>query len=152
MLEPEQYPSTPRTPISKSLALFPNPITNQRIHAMITRTKTPQLHFLPILNLLRIAVPPLHRHLAIRIGVHQNIKRAVTLQLRQERHRRRDLPEDRLDLGLDLDLGLLGWGRRAAGLGDVVFLVDGALRGGFFGGGFREYLDLQDDDFVRSIA
>jgi hypothetical protein len=95
---------------------------------MIARTKTPQLHLLPILNLLRIAVPPLHRHLAIRIRINQHVERAVALQLRQERHRRRDLSEDGLDLRLDLGFRLLSGRRRsAAGLGNVVLFVDGTL-------------------------
>ena len=104
---------------------------------MITRTKTPQLHLLPILNLLRIAVPPLHGHLAIRIRIHQHVERAVALQLRQECHRRRDLPEYGLDLCLDLGFRLFGGrSRRGAGLLDIVLFVDGALGGGFLGGGF----------------
>lgn len=90
---------------------------------MIARAKTPQLHLLPILNLLSIAVTPLHRHLAIGIRVHQDVKRAIALQLRQECHRRRDLSEDGLDLRLDLDLGFLSRGRGAAGLrGGVLFI------------------------------
>ena len=104
---------------------------------MITRTETPQLHLLAILDLLGVAVSPLHRHLAIGVRVHKHVERAVALQLRQERHRRRDLPEDGLDLGLDLGLGLLGrsWRTVTTGAGsrDVVLLVGGALGGGFLG-------------------
>jgi hypothetical protein len=81
---------------------------------MITRTKTPQLHLLPILNLLRIAVSPLHRHLAVRIRIHQYIEGTITLQLRQESNGCRDLSEDGLDLGLDFCFGFFYGGRGIA--------------------------------------
>ena len=78
---------------------------------MIIRTKAPQLHLLPILNLLRIAISPLHWYFTIGIRIHQHIKRAIPIQLRQERNGSRDLAEDALDLGLDFWLGFLrcGW-------------------------------------------
>lgn len=93
---------------------------------MITRTKTPQLDLLPILNLLRITIPPLHRHLAIRIRIHQDVERAIALQLRQKRHRGRDLSKDGLNLCLDLRLCLLRRWLRAV-VRDGVFLVGGFL-------------------------
>jgi hypothetical protein len=134
----------PQTPIPKPKppALLPNPIANQRIHTMIARAETPQLHLLPVLDLLRIAIAPLHRHLAIGIRIHQHVERAVAVQLRQERHRRRDLPEDRLDLGLDLDLGLLDR-RRGRRVRRRVLLVSGSPRRGFLRRRPREDLDLQ---------
>jgi len=81
---------------------------------MITRTKTPQLDLLPILDLLRIAVAPLQRHLGIRVRVDEDVERTVAVQHRQERHGRGDLSEDGLDLVLDL-LFRLFW------RGDVIF-------------------------------
>jgi hypothetical protein len=73
---------------------------------MITRSKTPQLNLLPILNLLRIAVAPLQRHVRVRIRVYENIECAVTVELRKKGHRGGDLPEDCLDFFLNLFLGL----------------------------------------------
>ena len=84
---------------------------------MTTRTKTPQLHLLPILNLLGIAIPPLQRHLAVRIGVHQHVERAVAVERREEGHGCCDLAEYGLDVGLDLSFGFFdrfgGWCRGA---------------------------------------
>jgi len=74
---------------------------------MITRTEAPKLHFLPILDLLRIAVAPLHWHIGVCIGVYQNVECTVTIELWEECDRGRDLPEDRLDFFLDLLFGLL---------------------------------------------
>lgn len=108
------------------LTLSTDPIANQRINLMTIRTETPQLHLLRILDLLRIAIPPLHWYLAIRIRIHQHIKRAIAIQLRQKRHAGRDLAEHRLDLGLQLDFGLLG--RRSRGVvGDGVLFVGGSF-------------------------
>lgn len=86
------------------------PIANQGIDPMITRTKAPQLDLLPILNLLRIAIAPLQRHLTIRIGVHEHVERAVAIQHRQEGHGCGDLSEDGLDLVLDLFFGFFDRG------------------------------------------
>jgi hypothetical protein len=91
--------------IPSFLKLITNPITNKRIDPMITRTKTPQLHPLPIFNLLGITVPPLHRHLTVRIRIHQHVKRAIAFELWEECYRRSDLPENGLYLGLDFCLG-----------------------------------------------
>ena len=97
---------------------------------MITRTKTPQLHLLPIFNVLSIAISPLHWHLAICIGIHQYIERTIALQLRQECDRSCDLPEDRLDFGLDLGFCFLSWRCGNVVWGSVFFI------GSFFGRGF----------------
>ncbi len=76
---------------------------------MTTRTKTPQLHLLPILNLPRIAVAPLHGHLRVRIGVDEDVEGAVAgVELGEEGHRGGDLAEDRLDLGLNFFFGFFG--------------------------------------------
>lgn len=118
-------------------------------------TKPPQLHPFPALNLLGVAVPPLHRHLRVGVGVHQHVEGAVAGQLREEGHRRGDLAEDGGDLGLDFLLGLFGfgfgscrgcavfvgcWGRggAAGGLGDLDLVVLGIYssgKGGRGGGG-----------------
>lgn len=82
---------------------------------MITRTKAPQLDLLPIANLLRVAITPLHRHFAIGIRIHQYIERALAVELWEEGHRRCDLSEDRLDLGLDLCFCFFGCGRGGGG-------------------------------------
>jgi hypothetical protein len=77
---------------------------------MRTRAETPELHLLPILDLLRIAIAPFHWYIAIRIGIDQYVERAVAIELGEEGYRGGDLAEDRLDLGLDLGFGLLGGG------------------------------------------
>ena len=78
---------------------------------MIARAETPQLHLLPILNLLGVAVPPLHRHLRVRVRVDQDVERAIArVELGEEGHRGCDLAEDGLDFELDLLFGFLrGW-------------------------------------------
>ena len=93
--------------------LFPNPVTNQSINFMITCRKTPQLHLLTVLYLFRIAISPLQRHLAIRIRIHENIKRAVAFQLREEGYACRNLAEDGLDLRLDFNFGFFDCGGRS---------------------------------------
>jgi hypothetical protein len=76
---------------------------------MVARTETPQLHLLAILDLLRIAISPLHRHFTIRIRIHQHIERAISIQLWQECDRGRYLAKNRLDLGLDFSFRFLYW-------------------------------------------
>ena len=78
---------------------------------MIARTETPQLHLLSVLNLLRVTVPPFHRHLRVRIRVNQDVERAIPgVELREEGYGGCNLAEDGLDLELDLLLCLLwGW-------------------------------------------
>lgn len=129
------HPIPERLPIPPTFMtppLFPNPITHERINSVITRTKTPQLHLLPILDLSRIAIPPLHGYLAVRICIHQDIKAAVTVKLREEGDRSGDLAEDGLNLGLDLCLSLFYHGRCGAvfGNGRGVLLVGGGAPGG----------------------
>lgn len=77
---------------------------------MIRSAETPQLHPLAVLDLLGIRIPPLDGHIRVGVCVHQDVERAVSVQLRQERHGRGDLPEDGGDFGLDLGLGLFGRG------------------------------------------
>lgn len=95
-------------------------------------TEPPQLHPLPALDLLGVAVAPLHRHVRVRVGVDQHVEGAVARQLREERHRGGDLAEDGGDLGLDLLLGLFGVGGRCGGVRAV--LVGCWRRGGAAGG------------------
>ena len=82
------------------------PITNKRINPMTTRAKTPQLHFLPTLNLPRITVTPLQRHVRICIRIHQDVKGTFPcVELWEKCYGGGDLSEDGLDLGLDLSFG-----------------------------------------------
>lgn len=83
-------------------------ITNQRINPMARCTEAPQLHLLPVLNLLCVAVTPFHGHLGVCVRVDQNVERAVPVEDGQESCRRGDLPEYSLDFVLDLFFGLGG--------------------------------------------
>ena len=74
---------------------------------MVARAEAAQLDALAVLDLLGVAVAPLDGHLAVGVGVDEHVEGAVAVELREERHARRDLPEDGGDLGLDLGLGLL---------------------------------------------
>jgi hypothetical protein len=53
----ETHSLYPQTPYS-----IRQPVADHSVDAVITRTETPQLHFLSILDLLRITVAPLDRH------------------------------------------------------------------------------------------
>ena len=104
---PSVHPFSP-TRVQDPGRHYDSPVTNKRIHPMIARAETPQLHLLPVLNLLRVAVPPFHRHLRVRVRVDQDVKGAVAgIELGQECHGRGDLAEDGLDLELDFLLRLL---------------------------------------------
>jgi hypothetical protein len=92
----------------KDTPLFRQPVANQSIHPMIACTETPELHLLPILNLLRITISPLHRHVGVCIGVYQHVERTIAIELRKESHGCCDLPEYGLYLFLDLLFGLFG--------------------------------------------
>lgn len=96
------------------------PIANKRLNPMRVGTEPPQLHPLPALNLLGVAVPPLHRHLRVRVGVDQHVEGAVARELREESHRGRDLAEDGGDLGLDLLFRLFGVSGRCRGVRAVL--------------------------------
>lgn len=74
---------------------------------MIIRAETPQLHLLSILDLLGITVSPLDGDLRVRIRIHEHVERAIPVEDRQEGHRRCDLPENSLNLLLDLFLCLI---------------------------------------------
>lgn len=78
---------------------------------MIARAKTPQLHLLPVLNLLGVAIPPFHRDLRVRVRVNQDVERAVArVELGEEGHGGGDLAEDGLNLELDFLFRFLGRG------------------------------------------
>ena len=131
---------------------------------MIARAETPQLHLLPILNLLGVAVSPFHRHLRVRVRVDQDVERAIArVELGKEGHGGRDLAEDGLDFELDLLFGFLGGcfgsisafevrrrdGTEGMGKGCLhwrsILLVRWLCRvlGGRFLGGSVEYLDVE---------
>lgn len=99
------FPVPPPRKIKGKAHLKNVPIANTSPHAMHPRTKPPQLHLLPLLNLPRIAIAPLHRHLTIRIRIDKNIKRTWPIQLWQKSHRGGDLSEYRLDFFLDFRFG-----------------------------------------------
>lgn len=58
------------------------PVAHQRIHPMITSTKAPQLHLLPILDLFGVAIAPLNRDIGIGVGIYQHIEGAIAIELR----------------------------------------------------------------------
>lgn len=120
-LEPEANQSEPNTPITRFYVcihphlpppplipgppltcpcLLHNPITHRRLHPMTTRSPAPQHHLLTPINLPRLTISPLHRHLRIPIRIHKHIKRTATIQHRQKRHTRGNLPEQTLNLRL----------------------------------------------------
>ena len=74
---------------------------------MAPRAEPAELDSFRIRDILGVAVAPLHRHVRIGVGVHQHVERAGSIELRQERHGRGDLPEYRLDLSLDLGVGFI---------------------------------------------
>ena len=75
---------------------------------MIARAETPQLHLFPILNLLGVAISPLHRHFRVRVRVDQDVEGAIArIELREEGYGSCDLAEDGLDFELDLLFRLL---------------------------------------------
>jgi hypothetical protein len=84
------------------------PVAHKRVDPVVARAEAPELHFLAILNLLRIAVAPLERHLRVCICIHQYIEGAIPIEHGQEGDRRCNLAEDRLDFRLDLLFRLLG--------------------------------------------
>lgn len=75
---------------------------------MAPRAEAAELDAFGVGNLLGVAVTPLHGHVRIGVGVHEHVERAGSVELRQECHGRGDLPEYRLDLSLDLDVGFVG--------------------------------------------
>lgn len=73
---------------------------------MITCAKTPQLHLLPVLDLLGITIPPFYRYIGVCVCVDKDIECAVPVELWEEGYGGGDLSEDRLDFGLDFLLRL----------------------------------------------
>lgn len=54
------------------------PVADKCIDTVIAGTETAQLHFLAVLNLLRVAVAPLDRYVRVGIGIDQHIECAIT--------------------------------------------------------------------------
>lgn len=77
---------------------------------MIAGAKTPQLHLLPVLDLLGIAIPPFDRHVGVGVGVDEDVEGAVAVELGEKGDGGGDLAEYRLDLRLDFFFGLFGGG------------------------------------------
>jgi hypothetical protein len=73
---------------------------------MVTCAEAPELYLLPVRNITRITVSPLHWHFTICICVDKHVETAVTIELRKKRYGCCDLAEDGLYLFLDLFLGL----------------------------------------------
>ena len=93
-----------------SESLLNIPVRHQRVDAVAVRREAPQHDLLGVLDLLRVTVAPLERHVTIGIGVHQHVECAVAVEHRQESDGSGDLTEKRLDFLLDLCLCLLGGG------------------------------------------
>ena len=74
---------------------------------MIAGAEAPKLDFLPVFDLLGVAVAPLERHFGVGIGIDEHVERAVSVQHRQKGDGCSDLAEYGLDLALDLLLRLL---------------------------------------------
>lgn len=102
------------------------PIAHEGVDAVAGGAEAAQLDALAAGDLLGVAVAPLDGHVAVGVGVDEHVEGAVAAQLRQERHARRDLPEDGRDLRLYLCFGLglcrARWGGAAAA-GAVVAAV-----------------------------
>lgn len=110
---------------------------------MISRTEPPQLNFLPANNLFPAinTVAPLHRHVAVSVGVYEHIEGVgARVELWEEGDAGGDLAEKGGDFGLNFRLGFFGgrsgcWVWCICGGGRGIFLVLGygsrRLRGGF---------------------
>ncbi|PMB65381.1 Ubiquitin carboxyl-terminal hydrolase 14 [Beauveria bassiana] len=104
-----------------------------RVHAVICRAESTQLHALAILNLLGVRVPPLDGHVAVGVGIHEHVEGAVAGQLRQEGDGRGDLAENGGDFGLDLLFRLFRLGRGGSGSTRGVLLIGGGCGCGRLG-------------------
>ena len=85
------------------------PIAHKGINLVVTRAKAPQLHLLPVLDLLRVTVTPLNRHVRVGISIYEHVEGAVAIELWQERDGSCDLSEDGLNLVLNLLFGFVFW-------------------------------------------
>lgn len=74
---------------------------------MVIRAEASQLHLFSVFDLLGVTVAPFNRHIRVRIGVYQDVERAIPVQDRKKRNRGGDLAEDGLDLVLDFLFGFL---------------------------------------------
>jgi len=92
---------------------------------MICGAEPPELHPFAVDNLLCVAVAPLDGHVAVCVGVDQDVESAVAVELWEEGDGCGDLAEYGCDLGLDLGFGLflgLLW-RRGCDTWGCVFLL-----------------------------
>lgn len=98
------------------------PVADHRVHPMVVCAEAPQLHLFAAHDLLGVAVTPLDRHVRVGVGVDKYVEGArARRELRQERHARRDLAEERRDLRLDLGLGWVrGWRCRSGSVRERV--------------------------------
>lgn len=83
------------------------PVADERIHAVITGAEAPQLHLLPILDLLCITITPFDGDIRVGVGVDEDVEGAVAIELGKEGDGGGNLSEDGLDLRLDFLLRLL---------------------------------------------
>ena len=78
---------------------------------MRPRLKPPQHDFLRVLHILGVAVAPLERDLAVGVGVDEHVEGAGVGEQGEEGDGGGDLPEEGLDLFLDVFVGYRGgWG------------------------------------------
>lgn len=158
------YRHVPPSPFSEI-----TPIIHRRPDIMILRTEPAQLHALAADDLLAAvgAVAPFHGHVAVGVGVDEDIEGVgAAVELREEGDAGGDLSEDGgyfgLDLGFGFGLGGRGGGGGCGGGGGGeggrgVFLVLGwgdGLGGGFGGGfgGFGGFGGCEDVDLLHVIS
>jgi hypothetical protein len=121
---------------------------------MVAGAEAAQLDLFAVDNLLGVTVAPFHGHLAVGVGVDEDVEGALVGQLGEEGDGGCDLAEDGGDLVLDLLFGLFGLGGaggatemdgavsvwREGGVGE-----DGAYPGAAFS--WSAALDALFDDF-----
>ena len=87
---PSRVPGSVRKPanVSTTRAIegILAPVANKRIHSMIARAETPELHFLAVFNLFRVAIAPLKRDFGVSVCVHEYVESTVPIQHGQEGH------------------------------------------------------------------
>lgn len=127
------------------------PVAHERIHAVIAGAEAPQLHLLPVLDLLGITIAPFDGDIRVGVGVDENVESAVAVELGKEGDRGGDLSEYGLDLRLDFLFRLLGRCLLLIVDGGGVLLVCRLLRCCCFFGRFIEELDLWRVGSVHAV-